>query len=92
MYRILKEPKNAIILQYKKLFAMDNIKLTFTEDSLRAIAKQVLKQSLGARGLRSYIEGLLSELMFEIPSMKGDTKEVIIDERVANKEIKPVCV
>jgi ATP-dependent Clp protease ATP-binding subunit ClpX len=92
MYRILKEPKNAIISQYKKLFAMDNIKLTFTEDSLRAIAKQVLKQSLGARGLRSYIESLLSDLMFEIPSMTGDNKEVIIDERVANKETKPICV
>lgn len=66
--RILTEPKNSIIRQYKKLFALDGIKLVFTEDAYKAIAQKAIKQQTGARGLRSILEETLSELMFTSPS------------------------
>ncbi|MFL1780990.1 ATP-dependent Clp protease ATP-binding subunit ClpX [Candidatus Hepatincolaceae symbiont of Richtersius coronifer] len=92
MYRILKEPKNAISLQYKKLLSLDGIELIFTDEALKAISIKVLQKSLGARGLRSYIEGLLNDSMFELPSIKNTVKEVVIDEDVANKIKKPIYI
>jgi ATP-dependent Clp protease ATP-binding subunit ClpX len=90
--KILKEPKNAISLQYQKLFFLDGVKLTFKEESYRAIAKQVFEKSLGARGLRSYLEEILNEAMFEIPSQKDTIKEVVIDIDVVNKKKKPIYI
>lgn len=83
MVRILTEPKNAIIKQYQKLFAIDGVNLKFEEDALRAIAKFALERKTGARGLRSIIEEMMVDLMFELPEYKGYdiviTKEVVCE-------------
>ncbi len=77
--RILKEPKNSIIRQYKKLFEIDGIKLTFDEDVLEYIVDKAVEFKLGARGLRSITETILMEAMYEAPSMKTDTYRVTLD-------------
>lgn len=92
IYKILTQPKNALVEQYKQLLAIDGVKLSFTEEALRVIAKNVYVKSLGARGLRSYLESILKDVMFETPSIKADLEEVIIDEKVANKEKKPTYI
>ncbi|MFR4830101.1 MAG: ATP-dependent protease ATP-binding subunit ClpX, partial [Campylobacter upsaliensis] len=83
MVRILTEPKNAIIKQYQKLFAIDGVNLKFDEDALRAIAKLALERKTGARGLRSIIEEMMVDLMFELPEYKDYdiviTKEVVCE-------------
>lgn len=71
MLMILTEPKNAIVKQYKKMFAMDGVELTFTEDALHAIAKQTIEKKTGARGLRAIIENTMMDLMYRIPSIDG---------------------
>ncbi|AEA33429.1 ATP-dependent Clp protease ATP-binding subunit clpX [Hippea maritima DSM 10411] len=81
LVRILTEPKNALVKQYSKMFSMDNVKLTITDDALRAIARKAIERKVGARGLRSIMEEIMVDLMFKIPSMK-DVKECIIDENV----------
>lgn len=68
LVRILKEPKNAIIKQYKKLFELDEVELEFTEDAIQSIAKQALERKTGARGLRAILENAMTDVMFEIPS------------------------
>ncbi|MBR1553412.1 MAG: ATP-dependent Clp protease ATP-binding subunit ClpX [Schwartzia sp.] len=82
LVRILTEPKNALVKQYQKLFALDGVKLVFDEDALRQIAREVLKHKTGARGLRAILEDIMRNVMFEIPSMDGVslcrvTKEVV---------------
>ncbi|MDK7265740.1 ATP-dependent Clp protease ATP-binding subunit ClpX, partial [Staphylococcus capitis] len=79
--RILTEPKNALIKQYKQLLAMDNVQLEFTDDSLRAIAQKAIDRKTGARGLRSIIEESMLEVMYDIPS-REDVSKVIITEDV----------
>ncbi|ARE81188.1 ATP-dependent Clp protease ATP-binding subunit ClpX [Campylobacter helveticus] len=83
MVRILTEPKNAIIKQYQKLFAIDGVNLKFEKDALRAIAKLALERKTGARGLRSIIEEMMVDLMFELPEYKDYdiviTKEVVCE-------------
>ena len=69
--RILVEPKNAIIKQYKKLFAYEGVDLIFEESALRYIAKQAIKRKTGARGLRSIIENVMNKIMFELPSKEN---------------------
>ncbi|EOH2814380.1 ATP-dependent Clp protease ATP-binding subunit ClpX, partial [Campylobacter jejuni] len=87
MVRILTEPKNAIIKQYQKLFAIDGVNLKFEEDALRAIAQLALERKTGARGLRSIIEEMMVDLMFELPEYKDYdiviTKEVVKDNAKA---------
>lgn len=68
LVRILSEPKNAILKQYTQLFDLDGVELVFTDDALKAVAQETLKRETGARGLRSVMEGLLTQLMFDIPS------------------------
>lgn len=68
MVRILKEPKNALIKQYKKLFKMDNVELTFEDDAIEAIAKKAMERKTGARGLRSILESIMMDVMYQIPS------------------------
>jgi ATP-dependent Clp protease ATP-binding subunit ClpX len=75
--RILTEPKNSLVKQYTKLFAMDNIQLTITEDALDLIVEQALSLKLGARGLRSICEKVIMDAMFELPSQKKVTQLVI---------------
>ena len=67
LVRILKEPKNAIIKQYQKLLALDEVNLKFTDDALHAIAKKALKKDLGARALRAIIEDFMLDIMYEVP-------------------------
>jgi ATP-dependent Clp protease ATP-binding subunit ClpX len=87
IYRILKEPKNAIILQYIKLLDMDGLELKFEDDSLKEIAKNVIGKGLGARGIRSYLEKLLNDVMFNFPSDKKTNKIVITKDSVLNDKI-----
>lgn len=74
--RILVEPKNSIIKQYEKLFLMDGVKLTFTEDALNLMVDKAVEYKLGARGLRSIVESIMMDAMFEVPSKKQETFEV----------------
>ncbi|MEL0198321.1 MAG: ATP-dependent Clp protease ATP-binding subunit ClpX, partial [Rhodobiaceae bacterium] len=76
LVRILTEPKNALVKQYQKLFEMDDVSLEFREDALRAIAQKAIARKTGARGLRSIMENILMEPMFEIPTA-GDIEEVV---------------
>ena len=77
LIRILKEPKNSLIKQYQKLFELDNVKLSFEDKALHEIAKEAIAQKTGARGLRTILEDLLLDVMYEIPS-KTDIKEVVV--------------
>lgn len=88
---ILTQPKNALVRQYQALFEMENVKLTFTDDALRAIAKKAVERKTGARGLRAIIENLLLETMFELPALK-DVKEVAVDEKAVSGETKPLKI
>jgi ATP-dependent Clp protease ATP-binding subunit ClpX len=83
---ILTKPKNALAKQYKKLFDLDNVELEFSEDALRAIAKQAIERKTGARGLRSIIEGMMLDVMYELPSRDDIEKCVITKETVEGKE------
>ncbi len=78
LLKILVEPKNAIVKQYKKFFEMENIELEITENALKEVAKRALARKIGARGLRAILENTMMELMFEMPSMK-DIEKVIVD-------------
>jgi len=81
---ILNEPKNALIKQYKEMFRLDNVKLTFTNSALRIIAKLAIKRKTGARGLKSIIEQSMLDLMYKVPSIE-DIKECIVTEDVILK-------
>lgn len=83
--RILTEPKNAIVKQFKESFAMDDLDLEFTPDALDEIADIAIKQKTGARGLRSIVEKLLMDLMYEAPSIKGQKKLVVTKDIVTGK-------
>ena len=89
--RVLTEPKNALVKQYAALFDMENIKLTITDDALRAIAKKAIERKTGARGLRAIMEDNLLELMYDIPDMK-DVSEIIIDADVINNGKEPELI
>lgn len=91
MVQILKEPKNALIKQYQKLFDMEGVKLKFTDGALVAIARQALKRKSGARGLRSILENAMLDIMYDIPS-QNMVKEVVINEDVINNKEKPIIV
>jgi len=84
LVRILSEPKNALVKQYQALFDMDKIKLEFEPDALRAIAKKAIERHTGARGLRGIMEGLLSKMMFELPSEKGIVRVTVTKDCVEN--------
>ncbi len=88
---ILKTPKNALTKQYTALVAMDGVTLEFTDDALKAIAKRAIELKTGARGLRSVIEGIMMEIMYEIPSLEN-VEKCIITEKAALKEEKPQLV
>ena len=85
MIKILTEPKNSLTKQYKKYFEMENVELVFEEDAIVEIAKLALKRKIGARGLRSIIENVMTDLMYEIPSEKDVKKVIITKESVTDK-------
>lgn len=91
LVRILTEPKNSLINQYKKLFQLDKVELEFQPDALKAIAKKTIERQTGARGLRSVVEGFLTELMYSVPSDYTVEKVTITGDTVANGE-KPMIV
>ncbi len=84
MVRVLTEPKNSLVAQYKHLFRLDNVELLFEKEALYAIANKAKEQNTGARGLRGIIEGLLKELMFEVPSDVSVEKVIITRDVVEN--------
>ncbi len=88
LIRVLEEPKNSLVKQYKMLFRLDNVDLEFTDDALRAVAKKTLEMKSGARGLRSIMEKTLMSVMYEIPSDPTIIK-VTVDKNVVNKGTKP---
>jgi len=89
LIRILKEPKNSLIKQYKRLFEFENVKLNFNEDSILEIAKKAINKKTGARGLRSIIESLLLKTMFKLPAM-NDVSEVNITGSVVKNNSEPI--
>jgi ATP-dependent Clp protease ATP-binding subunit ClpX len=88
---ILTRPKNALTKQFQALFKMEQVELEFSEEALRIISKKALARKIGARGLRSILEGILLDTMYELPSLQGVTK-VVIDESVLNSTGKPILV
>ncbi|WP_425989739.1 ATP-dependent Clp protease ATP-binding subunit ClpX [Brevundimonas sp. TWP2-3-2] len=88
---ILTEPKNALVKQYKRLFEMENVALTFTDDALNAIAKKAITRKTGARGLRSILEGILLETMFELPTFEG-VEEVVVNAEVIEGKAQPLLI
>jgi ATP-dependent Clp protease ATP-binding subunit ClpX len=91
LVKILIEPKNALIKQYAKLFDMEDVQLEFTDDALHSIAVKAIERKTGARGLRSILEGILLDTMFDLPSMDG-VDEVHIDREVVEGRKEPVRV
>jgi len=90
MVRILTEPKNALVKQYKKLFAIDDVELTFENAALEAVAQKAIERKTGARGLRSIIEEIMVDIMFDLPEYAG--YEIVITEDVVNSGAKPLYV
>ena len=91
LINILTKPKNALIKQYEKMFDMENVKLTFTEEALNAIAERALKRETGARGLRSILENILVDTMFELPKL-NNIEEVVINKEVISENKDPLLV
>ena len=91
LIQILREPKNALVKQYAKLFEMEEVKLDFTDDALVAVAKKAIERKTGARGLRSILEAILLDSMYELPGLEG-VDEIVIDKDVAEGRKEPVRV
>ncbi|MEJ6705950.1 MAG: ATP-dependent Clp protease ATP-binding subunit ClpX [Pseudomonadales bacterium] len=91
LIRILKEPKNAYTKQYSKLFEMEDVEIDFRDDALVAIAQKAMERKTGARGLRSILEAVLLEVMYDIPSEENVSK-VVIDENVINGTSEPILI
>ena len=89
LVKILKEPKNSLIKQYKRLFEFENAKLVFKEDAILEIAKKAINKKTGARGLRSIIEALLLKTMFKLPTMNS-VEEIIVNESVVKNSSEPI--
>ena len=89
--RIITEPHNAVLKQYQASFKLDDVELEFEERAIDAIARKAIERKTGARGLRAIVEGLMMEIMFDIPSVKG-AKKVIITESVVTSNEKPELV
>jgi ATP-dependent Clp protease ATP-binding subunit ClpX len=88
---ILTEPKNALVKQYQRMFEMENVRLSFPDESLRAIARKAIARKTGARGLRSILESILLDTMFELPSMRG-VEEVVVSADVVEGRAKPLQI
>ena len=91
LVQILAEPKNALVKQYSKMFELEGIGLTFDKEALRTIAKKTMDRGTGARGLRSVIEDLMRDTMFEVPS-RTDVREIIVTSDCVDKEVPPLLV
>ena len=89
--KILVEPKNALTKQYRKLFDLENVGLTFDPESLRAVAQKALKRGTGARGLRSILETMMTDIMFDLPT-RDDVREVVITKESITDGKQPLVV
>ena len=89
LVRILTEPKNALVKQYQKLVAMDGAELVFEDDAIRAIARLAIERNTGARGLRSIIEGIMNDIMYDLPS-RNDVGQVVITKAVVDRTGNPI--
>ncbi|WP_340301202.1 ATP-dependent Clp protease ATP-binding subunit ClpX [Roseobacter sp. HKCCD5988] len=88
---ILTEPKNALVKQYQRLFELEDVKLKFTEDALSAIAKRAIERKTGARGLRSIMEDILLDTMFELPGAEG-VLEVVVNDEAVTSDVQPLMI
>ncbi|MBC7178705.1 MAG: ATP-dependent Clp protease ATP-binding subunit ClpX [Roseovarius sp.] len=88
---ILTQPKNALVKQYQRLFELEGAQLSFTEDALKAVAKRAIARKTGARGLRSILEDILLDTMFELPSM-SHVEEVLVNEEAVNSDAAPLII
>jgi len=91
LVRILTEPKNALVKQYQKLFEMENVRLRFTQDALRAIAKRAIFRKTGARGLRNVLESIMLDISYRLPSLTG-VKECVVNKSVVENEVEPLLI
>src|SRR5699024_8746906 len=91
LIEILTKPKNALVKQYKKLFQMDDVELEFEEGALVEIAKKAMERKTGARGLRSIIESIMLDIMFELPS-RDDIEKCIVTENTVKEELRPTLL
>jgi ATP-dependent Clp protease ATP-binding subunit ClpX len=91
LIQILTTPKNALVKQYQRLFEMEDVKLTFAEEALTSIAKRAIERKTGARGLRSIMESILLETMFDLPSLQG-VEEVVISHDVVDGNASPLHI
>ena len=91
LVQILTEPKNALVKQYQRLFELEEVKLSFHEDALKAVAKRAIIRKTGARGLRSILEGILLDTMFDLPALEG-VEEVVISEEVVDGNARPLYI
>ena len=91
LVEILTKPKNALVKQYQRLFEMEGVDLTFSDDALKTIAKKAVKRKTGARGLRSIMENILLDTMFVLPALNG-VEEVVINREVAQDHTKPLYI
>ncbi|MEX2152663.1 MAG: AAA family ATPase, partial [Gemmatimonadaceae bacterium] len=90
LVRILKEPKNALTKQYKKLFELEEVQLTFDEAALRAVAQKALKRGTGARGLRAIVEEILTDVMFDLPTREDVVEVKVTEASVLNSGTPPL--
>ena len=88
---ILTNPKNALSKQYQRLFDMESVQLTFTEDALKIVARKAITRKTGARGLRSIMEGILLDTMFDLPGLEG-VQEVVVNGEVSEGRAKPLYI
>ncbi len=88
---ILTKPKNALVKQYQRLFEMEDVRLTFSDDAMRAIARKAITRKTGARGLRAILESILLDIMFELPTYDG-IEEVVINREVAEGRVSPLLI
>jgi ATP-dependent Clp protease ATP-binding subunit ClpX len=91
LVQILTEPKNALVKQYQRLFEMEDVKLTITNDALKAISRKAIERKTGARGLRSIMEGILLDTMYDLPQLKG-VEEVVLGPEVVEGSAKPLRI
>ena len=91
LVKILTEPRNALVKQYQRFLEMDGVELEFEEAALKAIAKEAIKRNTGARGLRAIIEGIMRNVMYEVPS-RGDVKKCIVTENAVREHCEPVML
>jgi ATP-dependent Clp protease ATP-binding subunit ClpX len=91
LIQILTEPKNALVKQYQRLFEMEDVKLTFSDEAVAAVARKAIARKTGARGLRSILEAILLDPMFDLPNMNG-VEEVVISPDVVEGRAKPLLI